>query len=421
MKDLGLTQPVIDAAKEFLRGLPVLKLPIGGIVQHLIDTYQKDGGFADSTADAADAVYLALRNLDRDGDGDIDDKEIEDRAAAANDLYVALQQNDSKGVQLKPSSMITTSTTSAVVHRAFDSLKRRVVVFTCWSSRGSEYAFQKNLPMIQLCKPDALMLHTDPVALTNAGEELNARILKECPWLLLTWATYGDSYGPDPSRIWARCAAAGEHARVETLMTDAEVSWKRVFRGATVAERGAVARRAVGAMRKAAPSLHLSLTSYDGPVSIKRPDGKGNWGGHGTFPWEGFEGEGSDIDAEASQVYIAASATPAGGAPYEAAMNRLGRYELSRAAAVKQGWIKKSMEPWMYEQAHGASPAAFCALAEKKRVTIAWPPADAEGQRGLHAACMLARMNLTVEEFQHQNGLKPDGIMGEKSLAAIGA
>lgn len=425
MKDLGIQPRVIDLARDLTKRIP--GKPPGMRAKTLVDLFDLHGSHDDSVASACDDLYLDLRACDVDADGSISPAEAGPYADLADDLYQEIQTNDREGdglvsrklvvsdepAQSKPGSVL------APVKPALGDLNRRAFVLTLWSSRGARYAFEKSRPLIEAARPDAVMLHTDPIALAHGGAELNAYIRKLYPWLRVLWAIYGDSYGPDPSRIWAQCARAAEHDGVESLMVDAEASWKRAFRGSR-GERVAIARRCVVSMRTAAPTLHLSLTTYDDLVNIRRPDGQGTWGGHSDFPSEGFEGDGSPTNAEASQVYV--GHTLEDPSTMATALNRYERYLLSRAAAVRRGLIGAHVEPWMYVQIHGSKPAAICALAEKRRVACGWASntrVDALGMIGVRAACELARRNQTVREFQASAGLPVNGDMGPRSLEAL--
>lgn len=426
MIDLGVQVHVVELARQFARMAP--QSAPAQFARALTLAADKGGGTDEGAADALNSLYLSLRALDRNADGVLTPDEFRD-ADLVEELYREIQQNDRKpGKDIpdepppsaKPSALAAPLVHTGTVEPAFADLGRRVSVLACWEGRGARYAVDRRRDFIDLAKPDVLLLHTDPVALARGGSELNDYVLGLFPWVRIAWAFYGDSYGPDPSRQWAGCAraAAASKVRVHTLMTDAEVSWKSPKRG-DFAQRKSIARASMLAMRNAAPGLHLSFTSYDGPVSIKRPDGKGNWGGHSTFPWEGFEGEGSPIDAEASQVYV--GHTLEDPATMATALNRLARYELSRAAAVKDKWIKATMEPWMYLQVHGCRTGAICALAETKRVFCGWASSmlDPRGMDGFRMAAELARRNMTVKEFQKSEGLEVDGNAGDLARARL--
>lgn len=429
MLDLGIQERTMDVLHDASKRLVSKRFTPA--VQNIVTQFDLHGSHDDGLARAVDDLFLDLTALDVNEDGDLSEKEAGPDAYWLDRIYDAIRTNDRAGdvptiVEAPKSTSPAQSKPGAGTHmRSCLDIGRRALVLTCWSGRGARYAFDKARPAIEAIHPDAVMLHTDPYALAHGGgAELNRYILSLYPWLKILWATYGDAYGPDPSRPWAACAHEAERlGNVESLMSNCEVAWKNPKRGATLADREALAHRAVNAMRAAAPTLHLSFTTYDGLFNIRRPDGQGTWGGHGTFPTKGFLGEGSAITSYADQVYVAASATPETPAQYEHAVNRFGRADLSQKRGRELHAIGPQVEPWVYMQVHHSDPAAICYLAERRRVACAWAAPgrlDANGVLGLRAAAELARRNLTVTEFQKVAGLTPDGHMGPKSLAALG-
>ena len=428
MDDLGIQPRTIAPIRDVARLLA--DKPLGAAAQRVVTLYDLHGSHDDEASDALDALYQSMRALDTDHDGALSVSEVGSYADLVSEAYEAIATNDRLGdspalppplpaqpVQSKP------GTASIAVRPCLD-LGRRAIVLTLWTGRGARYAYDRSRPLIDAIEPDALMLHTDPTALTSAGAKLNADIRRDYgTGMGLLWATQGDGYGPDPSRVWASCARAAERERVESLMSNCEVAFKSPKRGATVADRDALARRCLLAMRVAAPSLHLSFTTYDGLWNAPRPDGRGSWGGHSTFPRAGFLGDGTPLSAYADQVYTAASATATVPATYEHAVNRFGRADASLVVGRRQHQLSPVVESWIYLQGHHADAANICYLAEQRRISCAWAAPgrlDANGVIGLRAAAELARRNLTVSAFQRIAGLKDDGVCGPKTLAALG-
>jgi len=429
MLDLGIQERTMETLRDASKRVTNSRFtqPLKDIVTH----YDLHGSHDDGLAQRVDDLFLDLTAVDTNADGTLSAEEAGSDAYWLDRVYDAIRTNDRAGdvplvsPQAKATSSAQSKPSATPVVRPCLDLGRRAIVLTCWSGRGARYAFEKARPVIEAAHVDAVMLHTDPYALAHGGgKELNAYILSLYPWLKIFWATYGDAYGPDPSRPWAACSHEAERlGNVESLMSNCEVAWKNPKRGATVADRDALAHRCVGAMRAAAPSLHLSFTTYDGLFNIRRPDGQGTWGGHSTFPTKGFLGEGSPQTAYADQVYIAASASPDKPAQYTHAVNRFGRADLSQKRGRELHAIGAQVEPWMYLQVHSSDPAAICYLAEQRRISCAWAAPgrlDANGVIGLRAAAELARRNLTVSAFQRIAGLKDDGVCGPKTLAALG-
>lgn len=426
MKDLGIQQRTVDAAQEFSQRAP--QHPCAALARSLVLTSLQHGAFADETATAADNLYLALRRLDTDGDGNLTPVETAN-AEDAQKLLVALMLNDRDGdgdledeVSTQPVSAKPTATPAVATPSSpptFMDIGRRVVGLTIWSSRGVRYAFEKSRYAIERIRPDFVTAHGDPVAMSRAGREFDAYVKSQYAWLRTIWAGYGDSYGPNPARIWAAFARAAQ-GFADSVQPNCEVAWKSPSRG-THKQRNAIARESALAMRVAAPLMHLSFTSYDGWVSVPRPDGQGRWGGHEAMPIDGFLGNGTPINAESAQVYIG-GASDGTGALYVHAVSRYARHEASRQAAIRKRLVSPAVEPWMYLQVHSSRPDAIVYLSERRRVTQGWAgPSriDENGILGLAAARELALRGETVESFQRAAKLKVDGRCGPMTLGAL--
>lgn len=430
MKDLGIQPRVLDAARDLIKRAPASALVPRA--RKLVTLGGVHGLFDPIVTDAADGLFAELIELDADRDGVISALEAP-HARELSELLEALLENDRDGDFSLADEVLATvpglskPTEEPRVMQFCEGIARRVIVLTLWSSRGARYAFERSRATIERVRPDVVLIHTDPVALANGGgAALTADIRAAYPWLLVGWAFYGDSYGPNPSAIWRRCARAAESCGVETLMPNTEAAWKRAARG-NHAQRNGIARECMLALRDGAPTRHLSLTSFDGLVSIRRPNGPGRWGGHEDMPLAGLLGRGSPCNAEVGQVYISGS-DDGTGATYEAAADRFARHELSRAAAVRRGLIASEIEAWTYLQVHSARPSAICYLATRRRVSVGWASPtriDPRGIEGLAAASRLARVlndrgeSMTVREFQLSRGLEPDDKMGTETIAAL--
>lgn len=417
MIDPGIRPQTVEAARLFLR-----RAPNHSIAKHaraLVAVADTHGAFADPVAALADSLYDELFALDMDGDGRISTAET-DHSEECDELFQALRDN---ACEVDCGDLPASYKTSApVAGHGFDLPNgQRAIVIALWSTRGAAWAFDKSIEMLKRVKPHGILLHTDPVALAGpAGAALTERVRATLPGIRVGWAFYGDSYGPNPSAIWRRCAAAAKRVGVDTLMPNCEVAWKNAKRG-NFAARSEIAESCVRALVGAAGNTHLSFTSYDGPVNIVRPDGTGRWGGHEGLPWKAFLGAGL-IHADVPQVYISGAAGPEGASRAQA-LNRFERAAKSRRAAVDRKMIAPGVEPWTYIQAHSSKPSAICALAERRRVTVAWASPsriDERGIVGLQAAVELARRGETVASFQRSARLNADGDLGEKTIKALG-
>jgi hypothetical protein len=215
------------------------------------------------------------------------------------------------------------------------------------------------------------------------------------------------------------CAVAAQALDVECVEYNCETGWRRAKRP----DGDVIARRALLAVRTAAPRVVIGHTSFDGPVNYPhRRIGPAvfRWGYGGDYPWRGFLGENTPVDWTAPQVY---AAPKIGSASMAKLLWRLARHRESWALAERQGLVSRRVARHIYLQAHHTATSGLVTAAESAPVAAFWCApnrCDDDGRRAVAAVAQLHRGGMTVEQFQALNGLKADGVCGPKTLAAMG-
>lgn len=160
-------------------------------------------------------------------------------------------------------------------------------VVTIWNPRGIQAALEIARPVLARIKPPAVMLHGDLQELQNDGIALTGMAKAMLPaGAAVWWELAGDDGPPDEGAALANrvhLAQAAHKIALPFLSLNCEARWKFNQQGFLESS----ARKAIVEMRKAAPNLTLSLTSFGQP------------GEHGTFPWRGFSG----VDVYQPEIY----------------------------------------------------------------------------------------------------------------------
>lgn len=183
-------------------------------------------------------------------------------------------------------------------------------------------------------------------------------------------------------------------------------------------------------MRKRASNLFLGATAYDQPTQHS-DDADGtydDWHRAGEYPWRALVGEGA-LEWYGAQTYILPED---GSAPMPHALAvRIMRHRASWARAVKLGWIAPRVHVDAYFQAYRTPVNELvqngCLF---DRVFFWCGPRlpegrmDENGATALKALCELERRGYRkpggIKEFQANAGLAADGVVGKKTLAALG-
>lgn len=284
------------------------------------------------------------------------------------------------------------------------------------------------LPLLALVRPDGVMLHTNPG--TEDGPTVDAlrralpgiRIWLQAPANVLVGLP--EVKAVERVRGWVRASIA---LGAEVLSLNGEgasrpgaVGWKPLqpLRADDLERRASLL---LAEMADAARGeLTLAWSSHDRVLSHH-------------LPWRSILGAGSPVTLTLPQVY----ATPADGSQAGVAGARA-RYEgtaAQHALAVKRGLIRPAFAALgagfvLYAQSHHHRTAAACYLHDRAALSASWTIrrdgslCDAAGLLALRADAEMRRRAGhapgRVARFQASAGLAPDGVVGAKTLAALG-
>ena len=278
------------------------------------------------------------------------------------------------------------------------------LVVTAWGSGGIGRALDEALPALVSIRPDVVQIHTQPDASDAAAV---ARIARDLPdarvWIGAPADTLARTPATAPKRA-AEWACMASQLGAEVLILNGEAAWK----GAAPS----LARDVIAAMHEASPALILGWTSFDHP----------RW--H-RLPWGAILGAGG-VDLHLPQVYAA----PEDGIATRA--SALARWE----SAARQWDALGDVLPAHrlggercvpYVQAHHVSVSGTCALLDRAPLASTWAlPArsDEAGVIALRADAIMRReaghAPGRVARWQAAHGLTADGVVGARSLAALG-
>lgn len=278
------------------------------------------------------------------------------------------------------------------------------LVVTAWGSGGIGRALDEALPALVSIRPDAVQIHTQPDASDAAAV---ARIARDLPdarvWIGAPADTLARTPATAPKRA-AEWACMASQLGAEVLILNGEAAWK----GAAPS----LARDVIAAMREASPALVLGWTSFDHPR-------------YHRLPWGAILGAGG-VDLHLPQVYAA----PEDGIATRA--SALARWE----SAARQWDALGDVLPAHrlggercvpYVQAHHVSVSGTCALLDRAPLASAWAlptRSDEAGVIALRADAIMRReaghAPGRVARWQTAHGLVADGVVGARTLAALG-
>ena len=274
---------------------------------------------------------------------------------------------------------------------------------TVWGADGIHGALDGAAEALSAIRPDVVQLHTQP---TPDDARAVARVGHLLPGARVWIGAPADTLARTPATAAKRAAEWARMARdigAEALLLNGEAAWK----GASPA----LARDVIAAMREAAPALVLGWASFDHP----------RW--H-RLPWGAILGAGG-VDLHLPQVYAA---------PEDGIATRDGA--LARWESAARQWDAADVLPAHrlggercvpYVQAHHVSVSGTCALLDRAPIASAWAlptRSDAAGVLALRADAIMRReaghAPGRIARWQTAHGLVADGVVGARSLAAMG-
>jgi hypothetical protein len=268
-------------------------------------------------------------------------------------------------------------------------------------------------------RPQGVQLHARAPHLARHGGKLAEELRARFPWLDVWFGIAGDWDDPKVpgySDGWEESARTAVGSGVTCLVLNCEPAWKSRPKGS--------AAQAVRETFEAAPTLRLGHTSYGAPAPIDgdpKTPGWQNFGGHGNYPWREFCGPESPVAWTAPQFYW--SRKNGEHDPRGRGIAYMTDYAASVAEAKRLRWIRPDMPVHAYLQAYDARTDELCLASERYPVTCwwTWPERmDDAGTRAIAALAELHRRGLSIREYQTAAGLVSDGLVGPKTLAALG-
>lgn len=276
------------------------------------------------------------------------------------------------------------------------------------------------LERIAWARPQVVMLHTTPAALSRGAPEVFAAVRGVVPDVRLWLAAGCDGLtrwlGTEPTEATFRevLRQLAELARVAVALGAEAVVWDQEAAAKEYPDAGrlfARAAREVFALR--APGVVQGHTAYDQP------------GQHASYDWAAWMGPNApQVRFALPEVYVAPE--DGGTAPPGALGRRLERHNASWSAAVRAGWIRADVVRWPYVQAHGVraeDTITVCAPFHLRALWTAPRTIDPDGWLACAALSSLYRAGFVgptaLVSFQRAHGLVADGVAGSAVQHAL--
>jgi hypothetical protein len=296
------------------------------------------------------------------------------------------------------------------------------VAVTLWHPSGLPRAWTPEVrALLESVRPSAVQLHSSPAHLRTAAvaalaREVRVSLPDAALWLGVACDSPAFRVAEGTRTVrWARdelatAARVAADLGAPVVVWNAEAAWKRGAKGSAT-NRAELARALVMHVATQWPALVQGHTAYDQPHL------------HGSYPWAAWLGEGSPVSIALPQVYCAPKS---GLAARGALARRLAAHRASWARSEAAGLVRRGLDVLPYLQLHGVPAGQTVTLAAEHGI-CGWAlptRADAEGRRALRALGALRDAGALgsggVARWQAARGLVADGIVGPRTLAALG-
>lgn len=291
--------------------------------------------------------------------------------------------------------------------RRGDAMNIPAVTLALWSPRGLADAVANATELLARVRPTCVMLHDSPSQLQTHAPAAVAGVRKllgqgQRVWLgVAADAGISDArmgtLGPDELlRRREGVAHLAADLGCDAVMWNAEAAWKQRVAGFNAVDADMLVESVHGLL----PTLMQAHTAYDQPTL------------HGSYPWKAWSG----VDLYAPQIYWAGGGTGAA---------RLAAHRSSWGHAVSIGWLRAGpIAPYL--QCHGCTVRDLCMVADQFDGASFWCSSEIDDD-GIRAMSALVEIDLRgfrgpgrVAAFQASAGLVADGIVGARTLAALG-
>lgn len=299
-----------------------------------------------------------------------------------------------------------------------------MIALTLWHSNGLRAAWNGSQRLLERVRPDVVQLHASPEGLRAHAPAVAAEVRRLLPASRLWLGVASDT----PARAFAEGRLSLERAAAQLLVAsrvaselacdavcwNGEPAYKRL--SAKEPDRAPLVSLVLNRTAEAYPALVQAHTAYDQPHL------------HGQYPWPAFLGPSSPVRLSLPQVYV----EPPDGQPLAtkgALARRLADHRKSFAKVRALGWVKPENELTVlpYFRVHHTAVRDLASVWGELGGACGWAApsrVDEHGERALLALAKLRDAGFTgpgaVTRYQASAGLAPDGVVGPKTLQALG-